>query len=206
MPSPEKVYIRCDDLDAIPLLMKDNYLFETEQISKILSPRSTVLQIGSMDGERAIRLQKVRPDLKISGLEIEKSLVEIAKQKIARISFNIKPILGDITNPPKLAKFDYVICLNNTLGYIPNQQKSLDGMISLGNEIIVSVYGEKFTNSLAKEYFDSLGLSIKQIKNNEFIMEDFSTVKRYTGSQVKNWASEVINTPVGYFCIINPKK
>src|SRR5665213_942399 len=128
MPVAEDVYSKCDNLDNIPSLMRDNYLRETELLVGLLPQNSSILQVGSMDGERIIRLLKLRPDLKVTGLEIEEFFVKVANQKMAKTDFKAEFILGDITNPPSLPTFDYVICLNNTLGYIPDEQKALVGM------------------------------------------------------------------------------
>jgi hypothetical protein len=65
---------------------------------------------------------------------------------------------------------------------------------------VISVYGEKFSDDLAKEYFESIGLSIDNIQGNTFVMEDFTKVKRYDRQTVDNWGGEVTETPVGYFC------
>ena len=203
MPQPENVYIKCDDLDNIPPSMRDNYLYETKLLSEKLPKNSTLLQVGSMDGERAIRLLNVRPDLKITGLEIEEPLVKLAKQKVSKAGVNMEPIRGDITNPPDLPKFDYVICLNNTLGYISSQQKALAGMRKLGKEVIVSVYGEKFTDDLARKYFEAIGLSINSIQDHTFLMEDFTAVKRYDRGTVESWGGDITETPVGYFCLFS---
>jgi len=183
--------------------MRDNYLYETKLLSEKLPKNSTLLQVGSMDGERAIRLLNVRPDLKITGLEIEEPLVKLAKQKVSKAGVNMEPIRGDITNPPDLPKFDYVICLNNTLGYISSQQKALAGMRKLGKEVIVSVYGEKFTDDLARKYFEAIGLSINSIQDHTFLMEDFTAVKRYDRGTVESWGGDITETPVGYFCLFS---
>jgi SAM-dependent methyltransferase len=203
MPKPSDVYVKCDDLDNIPAIMRDNYLFESNLLHEKLAKNSTVLQVGSMDGERAIRLLKERPDLHITGLEVEKSLVELADQKVSAAHLRMQSICGDITNPPSLSLFDYVMCTNNTLGYIPDQQAALESMRSLSKEVFVSVFGEKFTNKLAEEYFHSLGLSIGDIKYNTFTLKDFTQVKRYSRDDVEIWSKDVIDSPVGYFCLVN---
>ncbi|HRY82547.1 MAG TPA: class I SAM-dependent methyltransferase [Candidatus Moranbacteria bacterium] len=202
MPSLKDVYVNCDVLENIPKPNRDNWLKEIDLLRLMLPKNARVLQVGSMDGARAIRLLEVRPDLKITGLEIEASLVELAKQKIAIAGLCVNFIHGDITNPPALPHFDYVICLNNTLGYIPEQDKSIAKMKELGKVIIISVYGEEFDNGLAQEYFKSINLKINCIKNDSFIMEDFTAIKRYSKKEVESWGGKIIKTPVGYFSII----
>ncbi|HEY5153070.1 MAG TPA: class I SAM-dependent methyltransferase [Candidatus Saccharimonadales bacterium] len=206
MPVAEDVYSKCDDLDNIPSGMRANYLREGELLSDMLPQNSSVLQVGSMDGERIIRLLKLRPDLQMTGLEIEEFFVKAANQKISKTGFKAEFIHGDITRPPKLEDFDYVICLNNTLGYIPDQQKALDGMKQLGGKVIVSVYGERFTDRLAKRYFDSIGLGINDIQGDVFMMKDFTSIRRYRMQDVSKWSSDLIETPVGYFCVMEARQ
>jgi hypothetical protein len=92
---------------------------------------------------------------------------------------------------------------NNTLGYISNQKKAIKEMKKLGKIIIISVYGEKFDNTLARAYFKSLNLEIEQIEGNLFIMKDFTTIKRYTKEEVKAWGGKIIETPIGYLCMFH---
>src|SRR3989338_1132421 len=128
MPSPKDVYVKCDVLENIPKQNRDNWLKEIDLLRRELTPSARVLQVGSMDGTRAIRLLEARPDLKIVGLEIEAPLVELAQQKVADAGLSADFVHGDITDPPTLDRFDYVICLNNTLGYVPEQAKAIAGM------------------------------------------------------------------------------
>ena len=202
MPLPKDVYVHCDVLGDIPQPNRENWLKEIELLRGELPQNARVLQVGSMDGTRVIRLLEVRPDLKITGLEIEAPLVELAQQKVAEAGFNADFIHGDITNPPALPRFDYVICLNNTLGYIPEQAKAITGMRKLGKVIIISVYGEKFDDDLARAYFESIQLKIDRIENDNLIMKDFTTVKRYSKNEVEGWGGKIAETPIGYFCEI----
>jgi len=203
MPAAEDVYSKCDDLDNIPPEMRDNYLCESELLAELLPRNSSVLQVGSMDGERIIRLLKLRPDLQAAGLELEEFFVKTAKERIAKAGFKAEFIHGDITSPPNLPTFDYVICLNNTLGYIQEEEKALDGMKALGKKLIISVYGERFTDKLAKRYFASIGLRVDQIKGDLFEMKDFTSVRHYHRQDVEKWKGVITETPVGYFCSID---
>ncbi len=155
-----------------------------------------------MDGTRIISLLKVRPDLIITGLDIEKKLLDIARDNLKTAHLKAELIEGDITKPLPLSGFDYVICLNNTLGYINDEQTAIENMKKLGKKLILSVYGEKFTDDLGLAYFKSLGLKIKQIKDNIFQAKGFGNIKRYTRNEVNSWGGEVIETPIGYFCVI----
>jgi len=202
MPNAKDVYINCDELENLPAPNRENYLYEADLLQKELPKNAKVLQIGSMDGMRIVRLLQLRPDLQLTGLEIEDELVKIAEQNTTRANLKANFITGDITNPPNIPRFDYVICLNNTLGYIPNQKKALAKIKKIGKIVVISVYGEKFTDALAKEYFKTLHLEIEQIENNTFIMKDFTKVKRYTKGEVASWKGRIIETPIGYFTIL----
>ena len=206
MPSPKDVYVNCDVLEDIPKQNRDNWLKEIDLLQLELPQNAHVLQVGSMDGTRAIRLLTARPDLKITGLEIEASLVELAKQKVAAAGLRADFIHGDITDPPTLPRFDYAICLNNTLGYIPEQEKAIAGMKKLGKVVIISVYGEKFDDDLARAYFESIKLEIDRIENDNLIMKDFTTVKRYSKQEVESWNGKITETPIGYFCVLNAQE
>lgn len=92
MPKAEDVYVNSDDLDNIPALMKSNYLYESKLLVKLLPEKSHVLQVGSMDGIRAIRLLGERPDLQLSGLEIEEHLVRLAKATVRNAGVKAKVV------------------------------------------------------------------------------------------------------------------
>ncbi len=202
MPSPNEVYVKCDELDNVPYPNKENWLFEIELLKKELSLNASVLQVGCMNGTRMIALLKARPDLKITGLDMEKDMIEASKINLEKLGFKAELIHSDITEPQPVSGFDYVVCLNNTLGYIPEQEKAIENMKELGKTVILSVYGEKFTNKLAQEYFKSINLELKGIENNVFHTKEFVNIKRYTEEEVEKWNGKIIETPIGYFCII----
>lgn len=198
MSQVKNAYLNCDELEKIPVLNKQNWLFEIGWLKNNLKSDATVLQVGSMDGVRAINILKVRPDLKITGLEIESNFVELAKKRVASAGLNAEFIHGDITAPPALPRFDYCICLNNTLGYILNQVDAIEGMKKLGKSIVISVYGEKFDDNLAREYFESIGLKIESIKDNIINLINFGSVKRYTKKEIEGWGGKINVSPIGY--------
>ena len=203
MPTPTDVYIKCDELDNIPKLNKDNWIEEIELITKELSLNAKVLQVGCMDGTRILSILEKRPDLEITGLDCEKDMIERSKENLKKIGFNADFVHADITDPSQLSGFDYVICLNNTLGYIIEEQKALENMKKIGKTVIISLYGEKFTDELAKEYFSSINLQLEKIEGNVFHTKEFVNVKRYTRNGVEEFGGRIIETPIGYFCIIN---
>ena len=202
MPEPKDVYVNCDVLENLPKPNRDNWLYEIKLLGELLPQNSNVLQVGSMDGTRIIKLLSARPDLSLTGIEIESQLVELAKTNISKAGLNADFIHGDITKPKDLPKFDYVICLNNTLGYIPDEEIAINNMKLLGNNVIISVYGEKFNDNLAREYFKAINLEVFKVINNIIFLKDFTKVKRYTEKEVESWNCTILETPIGYFCII----
>ncbi len=203
MPLPKDIYVKCDELDNIPKPNKDNWLKEIELIAEEIKPNAKVLQIGCMNGVRIMALLEKRPDLEITGLDIEKNILEIAKKNLKKFNIKANLIHGDITKPLEVEPFDYVICLNNTLGYIKEEENAIKNMKKLGKVVILSVYGKKFTDELARAYFKSINLELTSIKNNIFYTKEFINIKRYTKDEVESWGGKIIKTPIGHFTIIN---
>jgi len=189
MPSAKDIFVKCDELESLPEPNRRNYLFELERLGQILPKDSRVLQVGSMDGLRVIKLLQVRPDLTLTGLDIEPELVDLARRNVADANLAATFVLGDITAPPAMPQFDWVICLNHTLGYIPDQDKAVHEMRRLGRHVAISVFGEKFNKQLARDYFSAIGL------------DDYGSVKRYTRRDIGAWGGQITETPIGYFVV-----
>lgn len=204
MPSAKDVFVRCDELDLLPDAHKRNYLYELDWLEHELGRSSHVLQVGSMDGMRALRLLEVRPDVVITGLEIEPSLVEIARDTLSGQGKAATFIPGDITAPPlDIGTYDYVLCLNNTLGYITDTEKALSHMKRMGSTVIVSVYGEAFDDALASRYFDAIGLKVRRISGDTIVLDDFSSVTRFSKTTVESWNGDrLVETPIGYLTVL----
>lgn len=202
MPKPKEVYVKCDELDNIPKPNKDNWLYEVKLLSEILPKNAKVLQVGCMDGTKAIAILKERPDLIFTGIDIEQDMVNLYKKNLSKEGFNVDVILGDIVDDLSISGFDYVICLNNTLGYISEEKKAIENMKKIGKHVIISVYGEKFDDKLGGEYFKSINLEIESVKDNFFHSKEFVNIKRYTLDEVKKWNGKIIDTVIGYFCVI----
>ena len=161
------------------------------------------------DNELIEKYDTARDTFVVNEKKLSKILVDMikkSKENLEKFGFKAEFIHNDITKPVPASGFDYVICLNNTLGYIPEQEKAINNMKSLGKTIIFSVYGEKFTNELAKEYFKSINLELTGIENNIFHTKEFVDVKRYTREEVNKWNARIIETPIGYFCIIKSRE
>lgn len=202
--SPSKdIYVHFDELDDLPHLNRENYLFELDYLQRELPKNSTVLQVGSMDGMRIVRLLDLRPDLQIVGLEIESELVDRARQNIKDRGLHADFVVGDITDPPDtLLRCDVTICLNNTLGFIPDYTGALQKMRAYGVHTYVSVFGESFTDGLAHRYYEGIGISIDKIDGNRFISE-MGTFRRFAREEVISWGGQINQTPLGYLSHFN---
>lgn len=184
-------YLNCDELDLIPAINKANWLFELDYICTRLPQGAKVLQVGCMNGVRIMEILKKRSDLQFTGLDIEKKFLDIAKDNFEKAGFVVDLIEADITKFDSKEKYDYTICLNNTLGYIPDTDKAIEKMKKSAKVVIVSVYGERFNTKAAQEYFDSIGL------------KNFEDVKCFTKGEVSSWAGKITESPLGYICEIN---
>lgn len=203
MKNPASIYTHCDELEKLPEGNRQNWLHELKRLSALIPSNATVLQIGSMDATRIMRLLEKRPDLKMTGIEIDGELADLARKNIQASGKRADIVTGDITKPPsELKRHNYVLCLNNTLGYIPDEDGALKHMRRLGDHVIISVYGEAFTDALAKQYFETLGLEIDRIEKNRIHFKDFSSVKRYTRREIEQWKGTIEETPIGYLCIL----
>ncbi len=205
MKPPAFIYTHCDELDRLPAESRDNWITESALICSLLKPKATVLQVGCADASRLIDLKTKRPDVSFLGIDIEQDLLKVARENIAKADMQLETRLCDITADEKcaaLGHFDYVLCLNNTLGYIPDEAAALRNMRYLGSQTFVSVYGEQFIDELARQYFKTLGLDVRTIEGNWFTFEDFMSVKRYSREEVEQWGGNITETPLGYLCIL----
>src|SRR3989344_5351986 len=121
-------YLNCDKLDNIPPLNKANWLFELDLQCKLMPQRATLLQVGCMDATRIIEILKVRSDLKVTGLDIEKDFLILAEKNLHKVGLSAALIEADVTTFCTPISYDYVECLNNTLGYIPAVDKAIQSM------------------------------------------------------------------------------
>lgn len=206
MQTPATVYTHCDELEQLPAENRDNWLQESAVISSLLKTNASVLQVGCANASRLIDLKTRRPDVRFLGIDIEEDLLKDARRNIEKAGLQLETRLCDITADEKcaaLGHFDYVLCLNNTLGYIPDESAALRNMKSLGSQVLMSVYGEKFGDDLAQQYFTTLGLKVQTIADNRFTFADFSSVKRYARADVDSWGGLITETPLGYLCILS---
>ena len=205
MPAADEVYVHCDKLENLPELNRENWLWESDWLCENLKEKATILQVGSCEGSRIIDLMKRRPDFSFTGIEIDPILHEMALAHFKKTNTAAKSFLGDITDTTimeKLPHYDYCLCLNNTIGYIPEEEKVLSHVQQLADTVIISAYGEKFTDDIARSYFDAIALSVEKIEDNIIHVSDFSSIKRFRRADVETWGGKIIETPLGYLCVM----
>jgi len=193
------IFERGDLIDSLPPLARANWLAECELVLKEVNPNKTILQAGCTSGGRILAFKAKIPELNISGLDYDPELIRRAKAKLPDTRF----ILADIDNPNLSEKFDVVLCLDNMLGYLKDESKAIAEMKALAKEkLMVSVYGGKFTNALARSYFKSLGTRIEHIEGNTIFTKEFR-MKRYAKDQIRALLGgcKITETPIGYFCV-----
>jgi hypothetical protein len=221
----ERQYLRGDAHDETPPLNQANYAFEDEHLAPILLRGvSRALQVGCMNGDRVVRYSRWAEQTRIDGLEMSAALAAIAQDNVDAAGLDATIFradvtdLGTVTSLPT-ARYDVVYALNNTLGFIPDTQKAMAGMrfMSKGT-IALSVFGaEVFNNERALAYYTSMGFdrAAIEIDGNTFHLPDAggarSEVRRFTREEVYTWgaqdpASRVIETPLGYCCILSAQQ
>ncbi|MDO8648259.1 MAG: class I SAM-dependent methyltransferase [Candidatus Peregrinibacteria bacterium] len=206
MPLAKDVYIHCDVLESLPVENRENWLHELSFLERNLRQQSSALQVGCMDGTRILRLLERRPDLHLTGLDIDASLLEIAKENFKKVGKKVQTVHADITDatlPTRLNTFDAVLCLNNTLGYIADVNAAIANMKELGKTVYLSVYGEAFTDAIARAYFTQLGLAMEKIDGDHFLLRDFGDVRRFMKEDVEKWDGTIEETPLGYMVTIH---
>lgn len=87
------------------------------QIAKTLSP-SSILEIGCGTGVNLIKLNKLFPDSKITGLDVSPEMLQVARTKISR-NANITLINDMFDQHTSLPRFDLIVC-SYTASTVPN--------------------------------------------------------------------------------------
>ena len=87
------------------------------QIAKTLSP-SSILEIGCGTGVNLIKLNKLFPDSKITGLDVSPEMLQVARTKISR-NANITLINDMFDQHTSLPTFDLILC-SYTASTVPN--------------------------------------------------------------------------------------
>lgn len=77
----DEIYVHCDQLEKLPALNRENWLWESTWLIENLKSNARVLQVGSCEGSRLIDLTQKRPDVSFTSLEIDPQLHAMALEQ-----------------------------------------------------------------------------------------------------------------------------
>lgn len=188
-----------------PKQIQDYLNQEIKLLLRYVSPKSCLIDFGCGFGRHLELLQK-----KLSyglGIDTIDEYIAAGNKRLKRFS-NLELIKADALNFNIENKFDYAICMNNTLGNIAEKEKLILQMKKATKpegKLIAGVYSNKSIDSRIK-WYNKTGLKIKKITN-EFILTDngFKSwhftkkqlYKLFNTKKVENIAD------IGYFIKVN---
>ena len=143
-----------------PKLIQDFLDGEIKFIREHIKPNKTVLEVGSGYG----RLLSVLSEkaAKVVGIDFSKRMVKLAKERLADKK-NVEICLMDANRLNfEENTFDYVVCLDNSFGNMPNIEldvlKEMVKVCKIGGEVIISVFSEN-ASPVQIENYQRIGLT-----------------------------------------------
>jgi SAM-dependent methyltransferase len=107
--------------------------FLTDMIKDRLSIESALLSIGCGTGQHLFELQN-HYECSITGLDIDESMIEKAKQRSSKIKFVVADFLD--TDAIRSNKYDVIFSLGNSIGLISSASGSYDQVVKkLGSHL-----------------------------------------------------------------------
>lgn len=163
-------------MDCLKTEIKDNKNPWMVAIN-IIRPGSKVLSAGCGAG-REVRYLVREKKCKVTALDISKKMLDSSKKIEPKASY----ILADMTNYISNEKFDYIVCLWNTINFLPNYRerrkfiKTCEKNLKQGGKLILTT-GHKFISlkifvlsllNFSKNYYYSPGQINKWFKDTCF--------------------------------------
>lgn len=165
---------------------------------QVMKKGSSVLDVGCATGAHVVFLAK--KGFSVTGTDVAEKMIKAAKANITKSRVKAEVRVGDATKldfPDK--SFDYVICMGNSLGAIPqdeSRKKALSEMVRVAREKVViellksdttAEVRNKYWFSNSKEYYiakrwneeeiasvlNELGLSFTIRKGRKSLMEKY---------------------------------
>ncbi len=202
----KNIFQNVDIMENLNPLNRKNWEFESNFLVNTIKPGSNVLQIGCTLGDRLIVLWNSIKPVRLWGIDIDSDLINRCRNRLNKLMIKAELSVADAQKLPDFdTKFNYVICLNNTLGYIPDDKKAISEMKkSAKGKVIISIYTDtKFTDKIAKEYFKAVGSKVRGIENNVIRTNEIS-MKRYSIKDIRDLFGkdvQIIETPLGVICM-----
>lgn len=145
--------------EQAPELIQNFLDGEIEFIREHINPNKTILEVGCGYG-RLLGILSERAK-KVVGIDFSKRMVTMAKAKLAGKG-NVKIyLMGANKTMFKDENFDYVVCLDNSFGNMPNIElnvlKEMTRVCKKGGEVIVSVFSDN-AKEVQIENYTRIGL------------------------------------------------
>jgi D-mycarose 3-C-methyltransferase len=167
------------------------------EISRLISPGSTILEIGCNDGILLSPLSKL--GFKVQGIDMSKNIVEIAKEKNLDVFFGKFDLAWVENNPNFMEKFDLITCSNSFPHNFDQESLSKAFNICLKNDgvlILEIMYAGDLLNKLQWDTlyhehltFHSLTSLRQLLLRNGLNIFDAELIQMHGGS-LRIWASK----------------
>lgn len=167
------------------------------EISRLIPPGSTILEIGCNDGILLSPLSKL--GFKVQGIDMSKNIVEIAKDKNLEVDFGKFDLAWVDNNPSFVEKFDLITCSNSFPHNFDQESLSKAFGICLKNDgvlILEIMYAGDLLNKLQWDTlyhehltFHSLTTLRQLLLRNGLNIFDAELIPMHGGS-LRIWASK----------------
>jgi 2-polyprenyl-3-methyl-5-hydroxy-6-metoxy-1,4-benzoquinol methylase len=167
------------------------------EISRLIPPGSTILEIGCNDGILLSPLSKL--GFKVQGIDMSKNIVEIAKDKNLDVFFGKFDLAWVENNPNFMEKFDLITCSNSFPHNFDQESLSKAFSICLKNDgvlILEIMYAGDLLNKLQWDTlyhehltFHSLTSLRQLLLRNGLNIFDAELIQMHGGS-LRIWASK----------------
>ena len=206
-------------LQNLPKSYKEWFKEEKEFFLRNVKGDSKILDVGC--GDEGILSDLLEISENLTGLDIDKKAVKIAKEKFSKYK-KVRIVLGDAKNLPfEERSFDFVTCTGTFANFGEDKFKVLDEMkrvLQDDGKIIISVYSDESLKERMALY-NKLEFKIKRIeKDGTIIFDDVKTEgvsEQFSEKQLRDIASKsnlnvdkIVKTKnrIAYLCVFSKKK
>ncbi len=157
--------------------------FLTDIIQDRLSIKSALLSIGCGTGQHLFELQN-HYDCSITGLDIDESMIEKAKQRASTIKFIVADFLDNDTL--RNTKFDVIFSLGNSIGLIASASGSYDQVVKkLGSHLTsTSILIFQILNTVKERNNWSAPRQVRTKSGEYVFLRGFTTTKRFIHPEI----------------------
>lgn len=168
--------------------LKD-YQNHAREIAENINPNDTVLEIAPGPGYSSIELAKLGT-YQVTGLDISKTLVEIARKNASSLNKKIDFIQGDAASMPfPNDNFDLIFC-RAAFKNFSHPIKALDEMhrvLKPGKKAIITDLRKDVSNNVINDYVQEMQLDFFNMIITRLIFKQMLIKRAYTKSQVHSY-------------------